>query len=483
MSFHSSAQAARVALCVIGLAAFACSGVAPGQMDGGFAGGGSIGGGTASAGGMAGGVSTAGGDAAGGSAGGASGGGSAVIDAGVDAGLCAPFDAGVVTGMTRTLSPGSTLAALLGQSMPGDRVLVRAGAYPSETLTRAFAQDVFVEAAAGETPIFHGLRLSGASGLVFRGLQFDGTVNLNNSHHVTFDHVNLDVGTADVSGLELFNSAGATHDIRVLDSRVAGGARTIFMGGRFGLEATWNHHLEFRRNEFICGTHNCFQLSGARDTVIEDNDFHDPKGAGVLTAGATRITIARNRMRGLKTVNVPAIQLATPGKEWDNFAGVEFMISSDITVANNLIVSWGGAGIRLDAVRDVKMVFNTVVDGVGLTTWRRTPHDQQNNVILTGNTGLQLWNNILPSVQLDPGDPRPMFESNNAVGTGGAGAGLITGMVQYVDQVDFAPVATSPAVNGGLVNAQTPPVDRRGRLRGAMPDVGALEVGAAPACP
>jgi hypothetical protein len=131
----------------------------------------------------------------------------------------------------------------------------------------------------------------------------------------------------------------------------------------------------------------------------------------------------------------------------------------------------------------VKLVFNTVVDGVGLTTWRRTPHDQQNNVILTGNTELRVWNNILPSLQLDSGDPRPMFESNNAVGTGGAGAGLITGMVQYVDQRDYAPVAASPAINGAIVDPQTPLVDRRGRLRGAMPDVGAFEVGAAPACP
>lgn len=416
---------------------------------------------------IAGGGSVAGGTSAGGSSGGSSGGaaggtvtagGSAVVDAG-----CPGVDAGVATGTTRMLAPGTTLVSVLAQSAPGDRVLVQAGSYPSETLSRAFATDVFVEAAPGAAAVFHGLRLSGASGLTFRGLRFDGTVNLNNSHHVTFDHVDLDVGAQDISGLELFNSAGATHDVRVVDSRIANGARTIFMGGRFGMEPTWNHHLEFRRNEFICGTHNCFQLSGARDTIIEDNDFHDPKGAAVLTAGATRITIARNRMRGLKSMNAPAIQLATPGREWDNFAGVEFMISSDITVANNLITSWGGAGIELDAVRDVKIVFNTVVDGVGLHTWRRAPHDQAGNVILTGNEALQLWNNILPSIQLDAADPRPMVEMNNYVGTGGGGMGLITGMVQFADQLDFAPAAGSRAIDGATSRALTPTVDRRNR--------------------
>lgn len=376
-----------------------------------------------------------------------------------------------------------TLVSVLMQSAPGDRVLVQAGSYPSETITRAFASEVFIEAAPGATATFHGLRLSNASGYVFRRIAFDGTVNLNNSHHVTFDHVDLDVGTQDISGLELFNSAGATHDVKVLDSRIANGARTIFMGGRFGMDPTWNHHLEFRRNEFICGTHNCFQLSGARDTVIEDNEFHDPKGAAVLTAGATRITIARNRMRGQKSVNAPAIQLATPGREWDNFAGVEFMISSDITVANNLITSWGGAGIELDAVRDVKLVFNTVVDGVGLHTWRRSPHDQAGNVILTGNEGLQVWNNVLPSVQLDPGDPRPMLEANNYVGAGGGGMGLVTGMVQYADQIDFAPAAGSRAIDGAATLPNTPTVDRRNRPRGPQPDIGAFEVGAAPSCP
>jgi Right handed beta helix region len=423
--------------------------------------------------------------AGGGSAGGGGGGGTTPADAGVDAGdpavdagpACLQVDAGVEapTGAMRTLSPGATLKSVLSQSAPGDRVVVHGGSYPAETLTNLFAADVWVVAAAGETPVFHGLNLNKAAHLVFSGVHFDGTVNLNGAHDVVFDHVDLDVGTQDISGLELFNSAGATHDVRVLRSRVAGGARTIFMGGQFGLEETWNHHLEFRGNEFVCGTHNCFQLSGARDTVIEDNDFHDPKGAGVLTAGATRITIARNRMRGTKSVAVPAIQLATPGKEWDNYGGVEHMISSDILVANNLIVSWGGAGIELDAVTNVKMVFNTVVDGVGLSTWRRSPHDQQNNVILTGNEQLQLWNNILPSIQLDPGDPRPMFEANNYVGTGGGGVGLVRGTASYVDLVEYQPVASSPARHGGVVTALTPAFDRRGHPRGAPPDLGAFE--------
>ncbi|MFO0724076.1 MAG: right-handed parallel beta-helix repeat-containing protein [Myxococcota bacterium] len=373
------------------------------------------------------------------------------------------------TGATHTIAPGQTLASALSAAQPGDRVLVHGGSYGAESLGQSFASDVFIEAAPAEVPIFHGLSLDSAAHLVFRGLHFDATVTLQAAHDIVFDGIDLDVGTADTSGLEVFNSHGPTHDLRVVGSRIAGGARTIFMGGRFGTDPTWNHHLVFERNELICGSHNCFQLSGARDMRIEDNDFHDPRGTAVLTAGATRIQILRNRMRG-GGLQAAAIQLATPGMEWDNYAGVEFMLSTAIVVANNLIVDWDGPGIELDAVDGVQIVYNTVVGATGLHTWRRTPHDQQNNVIITGNNNVSLWNNILPSINLDPGDPHPMLESNNLIG-----------QPSWVDQVDYAP-GPGPAIDQAIVNSDTPLVDRRGRTRGPRPDHGAFEVGA-PGCP
>lgn len=397
-----------------------------------------------------------------------------VVDAGV----------GVATGTTRMLSPGMTLNSVLLTAQAGDKIVVHGGSYPSEKLTKAFTADVFIEAAAGETPIFHGLQLHGASHLVLRGLHFDAVVNLNGASYIVFDGVDLNVGTQTTSGLELFNSSGGpTHHVKVLNSKIAGGERTIFLGGSFGLEATWNHDLEFRKNDFVCGTHNCFQFSGGRDAVIEDNDFHDPKGGGVLTAGATRITIARNRMRGDKAVNSSAVQLATPGIEWDNYAGVQYMTTTDITVANNLIVGWGGAAIELDAVDRINIVFNTVADcGNGLHTWRRTPHDQANNVILTGNNNVKLWNNVLTRIQLDPGDPRPVFESNNLVPMGGGGTGLLTTAPAFANTTDYAPAAGAPQVDAAVITADTPKFDRRGSPRGIKPDLGAWEL-EAPSCP
>jgi len=479
----------------------ACTGVI--GTSGGSGGAGGAGGGGAAAGGgssAGGGAATGGGSSTGGgTGGGATGGGGGAVGGGSGGGAaggagggagCLVFDAGVgvPTGAMLSLSPGTTLDSVLAGAQPGDQVVVHGGSYPSETITRAFAGDVYLVAAAGETPIFHGLQLHGASHLVLQGLTFDAVVNLNGASFIVFDGVTLDVGSATTSGLELFNSnGGPTHHVRVLRSKVAGGERTIFLGGSFGPEATWNHDLEFRKNEFICGTHNCFQFSGGRDAVIEDNDFHDPKGGGVLTAGAARVQILRNRMRGDATVSSSAVQLATPGMEWDNYAGVEYMLSTDITVANNLIVGWGGPGIELDAVDRVALVYNTVANcASGLHTWARTPHDQQNNVILSGNHDVWLWNSILPSVQLDAADPRPTFESNNQVQQGGGGMNLITSAPQWVDTVDFVPAPGSAAIDAARVDAPidagTPQVDRRGSPRGSKPDLGAWEV-EAPACP
>ena len=140
-------------------------------------------------------------------------------------------------------------------------------------------------------------------------------------------------------------------------------------------------------------------------------------------------------------------------------------------------------GVGVDGLPDeMSRTYSVLPAFDRINTWRRTPHDQQNNVILTGNTELKVLNNILPSIHLDTGDPRPVLETNNFVSTGGGGMNLTTGTPQYVDLVDCVPVAASPAINGAAINPATPAVDRRGSPRGAMPDLGAFEVGA-PSCP
>jgi hypothetical protein len=387
------------------------------------------------------------------------------------------------TGKSTDLRSGTTLSSALQMAQAGDRIVVHQGSYPHESISNCtFSTDVYIEGASGESPAtFAGLDLHGCSHLTIRALHFSNTLMLEGAGYMTLRTLTLDPGTASEEAalhIQGQGSGGACHDITVEDSVLANGGRTIFILGRFAPAMEWNHDLRFARNEITCGSHVCFQLSGARDTVIEHNRLRGPAGSGVLTAGATRISVQQNRFEGGQGAAGAAVQIATPGMEWDNYDGVENMISSAITVANNLIDGWA-TGVQLDAARDIAVVFNTVPSTTGLRLNHRTPHDRSGNVILNATSDLRLWNNILAAVSIASGEARPSFESNNLViGSGGGGTGLLNGTPGFVDATDYELTASSPAVGAALVNAETPNVDFDGRGRDDRPDLGARERGA-----
>jgi hypothetical protein len=382
-------------------------------------------------------------------------------------------------GATIEVRPPATLASALANARAGDRVLLFGGTYAREDVSgRTYAAPVFVEAAPGEKAVIQGARFVRTDHLSFRGVSFAGTVLLDGSHDFAFREVTFDGGTSEEAALQIHgqSAAGASHDVLVERSKIAGGGRTVFVLGAFAPSDKWNHHLTFVHDDFSCGSHNCFQLSGARDMLIEDSRIDGTSTAGVLLAGATRVTISRNRFHAAG--QAPAIQIATPGMEWDNYAGVENMISSAVVVANNVIDGWA-TGVQLDAARDVAIVYNTVADGTGIRFNHRTPHDQSNNVILDGNHDIRVWNDILPSISVASGETRPAFESNNLVWkAGGAGPGLVTSAPIFASTTDYALAPTSPGIDAAVVTTETPPVDFDGRPRGAKPDIGAHELGA-----
>jgi hypothetical protein len=346
---------------------------------------------------------------------------------------------------------------------------------------------VFVEAAAGDTVVMAGARFTSCDHLSFSSIQFSATVMLDGSANFTFHGVTLDGGASEEAALQIHGQggAGASHDVLVEESTIRGGGRTIFVLGKFAPSDAWNHHLSFVRDDITCGSHNCFQISGGRDMVIDGNRINGTTTAGVLTAGATRVAITRNRMKGMPGKSPTATQIASPGMEWDNYAGVENMTSTAIVIANNIIDGWGTA-VQLDAARDVAVVHNTVADGTGVRFNHRTPHDQMGNVILNGNSDIRIWNDILPSITLATGETKPAFESNNVIWKGGGGGpGDVTTMPIFAGAAgDYALAPGSPGIDGALINAETPLVDFENRPRGAMPDVGARELAApARACP
>jgi len=379
-----------------------------------------------------------------------------------------------------------TLDSALGEAAAGDRIVLRAGTYPAEQISnRQFTDYVFVEAAAGESVTLAGATFRSCAKLAFRGLEFNGTVQLDGSSDFTFHEVTFDAGQSTEAALHIHGqgTAGASHDVLVADSVLRGGGRTVFVLGRFAPSDQWNHHLTFVNNEVTCGSRVCFQISGGRDMRIEQNRINGTTTSGVLTAGATRVEISRNRFLGASGSQA-AMQIATPGMEWDNYAGVENMISSAISIANNVVDGWSTA-VQLDAARDVAIVFNTVADGTGIRFNHRTPHDQSGAVILDGNQEIRVWNNVLPSISLASGESRPAFESHNLVWvSGGGGTSLITDAPAFGSGTDYPLSSASPAVDAALVNAETPLVDFEGHVRGSQPDMGARELGSvAPACP
>jgi hypothetical protein len=397
------------------------------------------------------------------------------------AGSCESASPTIPTGATIDVKPPSTLAAALAGAHAGDRIVLYAGTYPAEQISgRRYPADVFIEAAPGEMVTISGVRFQSCDHIAIRGVRFAGTVLLDGSSNFTFRAVTLDGGASEEAALQIHGqgTAGASHDVLVENSTILAGGRTVFVLGSFAPSDKWNHHLTFVRNDITCGSHNCFQLSGARDMVIDDNKINGTATSGVLTAGATRIAITRNRFRGTSGKSQAATQIATPGAEWDNYAGVENMISSAIVIANNVVDGWA-FGVQLDAARDVAIVYNTVADGTGLKMHHRTPHDQMNNVILDGNSNIRVWDDILTSISIDAGEMRPSFESNNLVWKGGgSGPGLITADPAFASGMDYQLSASSPAIDAALVNNETPVVDFDGRGRGDRPDIGARELGA-----
>jgi len=474
-------------------------------------GGGSVGGGAH---GGAGGQTATG---AAGAAGGATG-GAAAGDAGATGGASAPGGAGpagstggggtagtgtggsvpVPGGCSQAPTPAAgatvidvrapaTLASALATAKAGDRIVLHAGTYAMETISnRKFASFVFIEAAAGDQVTMAGAKFTSSDHLSFRDIQFTATVMLDGSSNFAFHGVTLDGGATEEAALQIHgqSSAGASHDVLVEDSTIKGGGRTIFILGKFAPSDTWNHHLTFARDDITCGSHNCFQISGGRDIAIDGNRINGTTTAGVLTAGATRVAITRNRMKGMAGKSPCAAQIASPGMEWDNYAGVENMISSAIQIANNVVDGWGSA-VQLDAARDVAIVHNTVADGTGVRFNHRVPHDQAGNVILNGNSDIRIWNDILPSISLASGEAPPAFEAYNVIWKGGGGGANDVTTAPTFAGTDYGLAAGSAGVDAALVNSETPLVDFENRTRGPKPDIGAHELGApAPAaCP
>ncbi len=417
--------------------------------------------------------------------------GSATSDAGPDADA-ATVDAGptcdpppgppAITGATHDVRPGDDLGEAMAAAASGDEIVVHAGSYGDvDVRDLAFDGLLVIRAADAESADFGSLWFERVHGVYVEGLSFSSTVTVQSGERVVFDGVSIDVGDIGGAAFHVRGRGGelGSKEITLRRSVVSGGARTLFLQSLFTPADEWNQDIVVEDNDVTCDAYGCVQISGSQHVRIEGNVFRDSQGDGVLLAGAIDVEVLRNRFVGIAGASGGAIRVASPGREWDDFDGVRYMVSEDVRIANNLVTDYGN-GIELLACRRVDIVFNTVIGGRGLYTWRRTPHDRSGAEILVGNDDYRLWNNVLPEIAIDDGDPRPTLESHNAVLRGGAGEGLVTDD-PGVDS-EGALAAGSPLRDAALAHADNPADDLDGDLRVGTPDIGAIEDGAVAPC-
>ncbi|MGE0784744.1 MAG: hypothetical protein AB7S26_03575 [Sandaracinaceae bacterium] len=403
----------------------------------------------------------------------------------------APEGAPAITGATHMLAGGGDLAALVGTAASGDEIVLADGTYGDVTITDdAFDGWLVIRAAPGATPRIASLHLTNTVGLYFEGVTFEGQVLIEAAERTVLDHIRLDI--ADRGDPTMYPGGGinvsgrgvgrGNRDFVLRNSTIRGGRRTLFLHSLFVVPDEWNQNLVIQNNELDCvGDRNCIQISGSQHVLIADNTFRSAHD-GVLMAGAIDVQVLRNRFEGTASSGSAggAVRVASPGYQWDAFDGVGNMVSTDVLVANNLVRGYG-TGVELAACRRVDVVFNTVMDGRGLSTWHRVPVDENGDTVLVGNDEYRVWNNVLGEIRIDGLDPRPTFESNNAAGTGGMGAGLITS--DPLLDAEGIPMSGSPLIDAALVHADNPTDDLLRADRTGPPDIGGVEVGATVACP
>ncbi len=314
----------------------------------------------------------------------------------------------------------------------------------------------------------------------FVSVKFQDRVLLDGSSRIGFRGCSLQAA-GDGAALEIFGqrkdsqgvSSFATHHVTVADSVLKGGGRTVFVLGAFESSDKWNHSLLFSNNDISCGSKACFQISGGRNIDIRGNRLRSRGALGVLTAGANGVRITRNRFSG--NSEGAAIQIATPGWQWDPFRGVENMISSNNVVANNIVSNWG-IGIMFAAARDTDVVFNTFANvDLSLFMLNHKPLAPNGQVLVEKSEGSRVWNNVLTGVLTLEGEDRPTFESHNFYTTPGAGAGAVFFEGNPMLGPDYTPLANSVVRDMGTVVPGAPTDDFAGRPRDSRPDIGAAE--------
>ena len=136
-----------------------------------------------------------------------------------------------------------------------------------------------------------------------------GLIYLNGAKNIGLVEVDVEAvhGTDNMAAIGM---EGGTNGVKVINSRIWGGGRTIFLRGG-GERSTWASNTLFHGNTVGNGRNACWQFSGGKNSVIERNtcapttysewrapEFRIKYGEGILLAGAADVLVSRNRIHG-----------------------------------------------------------------------------------------------------------------------------------------------------------------------------------------
>jgi Right handed beta helix region len=366
-------------------------------------------------------------------------------------------------GVVRHVHPGQSIARVVAASAPGDTVVVHRGSYPRQAMPAAKAE-----------PRVNIVRAPGEAAPTVAGLQFSsGTGGVN------IDGLKLQADPRSSSSPQVVEFRRGAQRVRISNSRILGGSFAIKAAGASTYTSdTWAHDVDIVDNEIAYSYVDTVQLDGAVNFTFEHNRIHDPNYAGgqhadgIQSIASRNLVIHRNRFYSTSVHANGPNQGVILGHADPRGA---YRTVEDSVVTDNLVYRWPGVGLSFAGTKRTKVANNIAMDSgsgndcaVGFFTKSSDP-------TYFRNYDVTFANNVVDRMCVDLADQRPFdVDVNNAVGTGGAGANLVTGNIDAMldKSLEYRPLAGSPLVDSA--NTLYAP---RGDIDGVRPldDRGAFE--------
>jgi hypothetical protein len=214
-----------------------------------------------------------------------------------------------------------------------------------------------------------------------------------------------------------------------------------------------------------------------RNLVVRGNHFDGAGRDGLQLKAFENVTIEGNQINDVARINETyhpdTIQTYAPGGRnlvirgnWihDNDAGMLFKdgLVDGLVLENNVVERQiGGYALQVFSVANARIVNNTF--------WSKAP------VAVRAGRGTRVLNNVFDSFQL--ADPSIASEDHNLIAKGdrsGKHSFKATPRFRSPARSDYTPLRGSPLIGAGT-RAFAPLTDRAGVLRGARPDIGAVQ--------